>query len=283
MRFLSIARDRKDAASNRGLTITIAASAGGTVRQYHVAKSLVGAVLGTAAVVLGGALVCILAFARVQQEAWHVRSLRAENERLRLQLSRVDELERKIVDLNQSRSSLLALAGVLGATGEPSSGDVLQEETTRSRWLRRAEPDTQVAGETEASITSMVERMPLAGPQTRNFGRVEEGGAFHTGVDIAGQTGAPVCAAGAGVVSYAGDDPMLGRVLVISHSSELESIYGHNSRILVRVGDYVTAGQQVAEVGRTGESSAPHLHFELRWQGKAVNPQIIRWPGPAGT
>jgi murein DD-endopeptidase MepM/ murein hydrolase activator NlpD len=55
----------------------------------------------------------------------------------------------------------------------------------------------------------------------------------------------------------------------------LETLYGHNSRILVRAGDAVTEGQPIAEVGNTGLSSGPHLHFEIRWYGRSVDPTAV--------
>jgi murein DD-endopeptidase MepM/ murein hydrolase activator NlpD len=52
-------------------------------------------------------------------------------------------------------------------------------------------------------------------------------------------------------------------------------MYGHNSKILAKVGDSITAGQVVTRIGNTGQSSAPHLHFEIHWRGKAVNPESV--------
>jgi LysM repeat protein len=86
----------------------------------------------------------------------------------------------------------------------------------------------------------------------------------HDGVDLAGSVGDPVYAAGAGTVAYAGwSDYGYGNVVVIAHGSVF-SIYGHLSRYNVRCGQTVDAGQQIGAMGNTGNSSGPHLHFELR-------------------
>ena len=100
-------------------------------------------------------------------------------------------------------------------------------------------------------------------------------GIFHTGIDIAGETGAGVFAAGEGIVSFTGFHETFGLVLVIAHAPGVETVYGHNSQILVQVGDFITRGQVVAEVGNTGTSTAPHLHFEVHWRSRAIDPLLI--------
>jgi murein DD-endopeptidase MepM/ murein hydrolase activator NlpD len=95
----------------------------------------------------------------------------------------------------------------------------------------------------------------------------------HHGIDIAASHGAPVRAAGSGVVAFAGLDSVFGQLVIIEHGGGLQSLYGHNSVLEVGAGDWVQAGQQIARVGSTGESSAPHLHFEVRRGGAPVDPR----------
>lgn len=86
----------------------------------------------------------------------------------------------------------------------------------------------------------------------------------HTGVDLSAKVGEPVYAAGAGTVVYAGgSDTGYGNVVVIAHGTTF-SLYGHLSRVMVRCGQQVSAGAQIGAVGNTGNSSGPHLHFEIR-------------------
>ena len=74
------------------------------------------------------------------------------------------------------------------------------------------------------------------------------------------------------------DDEVYGKILTINHLNGYETKYGHNSLIVVEEGDFVTKGQKIAEVGNTGISSAPHLHFEYRKNGKAINPLDVLPP-----
>ncbi|MDR1075349.1 MAG: peptidoglycan DD-metalloendopeptidase family protein [Xanthomonadaceae bacterium] len=93
------------------------------------------------------------------------------------------------------------------------------------------------------------------------------------GIDIAGQSGQPVLAAANGTVVYSGAGLVgYGELIIIKHNDDWLSAYGHNSKRLVNEGQSVRAGQQIAEMGRTG-ASRDMLHFEIRYKGKPVDPQ----------
>jgi len=90
---------------------------------------------------------------------------------------------------------------------------------------------------------------------------------FHTGTDYAAPLGTPILAIAAGRVTVAGPAPSYGNLIVIEHSvggQVVASAYGHEERLYVKVGDLVTAGQHIADVGTEGHSTGPHLHFEIR-------------------
>lgn len=95
---------------------------------------------------------------------------------------------------------------------------------------------------------------------------------LHTGIDIGAASGARIVAAGKGTVIYAGYNGGYGYFTMIDHGNGLVSCYAHQSKILVRKGQYVTAGTQIGRVGSTGLSTGPHLHFEVRVNGNPVNP-----------
>jgi murein DD-endopeptidase MepM/ murein hydrolase activator NlpD len=112
---------------------------------------------------------------------------------------------------------------------------------------------------------------PVKGRLTSRFGR--RGGAHHDGLDISAPRGTPVRAAAAGRVIHA--DASLagyGKMIIVKHSDRYSTVYAHNRRMLVRVGQFVDKGQVIAEVGKTGRASAPHLHFEIRYDGRARDP-----------
>ena len=96
--------------------------------------------------------------------------------------------------------------------------------------------------------------------------------ARHDGLDFADDLGAPILAAESGVVLAVTSHPQFGNELEIDHGNGLVTRYGHASRVLVKKGDLVKRGQQIAEVGSSGRSTGPHLHFEVLKNGAPQNP-----------
>jgi peptidoglycan hydrolase-like protein with peptidoglycan-binding domain len=114
---------------------------------------------------------------------------------------------------------------------------------------------------------------PLAVGHTDRFG--PRGDRFHTGIDYPAGAGTPVAAAGRGCVSFAGwDSGGYGKLVIVSHRLGMTSYYAHLSSIAVRRGRCVVAGSRIGRVGSTGNSTGPHLHFELRLRGAAVPPRF---------
>jgi murein DD-endopeptidase MepM/ murein hydrolase activator NlpD len=112
---------------------------------------------------------------------------------------------------------------------------------------------------------------PVRARMTDRFG--PRGSRFHTGVDYPAPTGTPVTAAGRGRVVFAGWDPGgYGNTVVIEHPLQVRSMYAHLTGIAVRRGAWVVAGNRVGTVGATGLATGPHLHFELRLHGAALDP-----------
>jgi murein DD-endopeptidase MepM/ murein hydrolase activator NlpD len=96
---------------------------------------------------------------------------------------------------------------------------------------------------------------------------------MHTGLDYAAGTGAPIRAAGGGIVIWAGPRGGYGNAVIIDHRNGLATLYAHQSRVNARLGQKVSTGQVIGFVGQTGMSTGPHLHFEVRELGAPVDPQ----------
>jgi murein DD-endopeptidase MepM/ murein hydrolase activator NlpD len=95
---------------------------------------------------------------------------------------------------------------------------------------------------------------------------------MHRGVDFSAWTGTPVYATANGTVRKAGRNGTLGLMVEIDHGNGIYTRYGHNSRIVVKVGHKVKRGDKIAEVGSTGRSTSPHCHYEVRVDRQHVNP-----------
>jgi murein DD-endopeptidase MepM/ murein hydrolase activator NlpD len=119
-----------------------------------------------------------------------------------------------------------------------------------------------------------------SGKVTSGFGMRH--GAMHQGIDIAAPAGTTVHAADAGVVAFAGRLNGYGNTVIIRHSDNYATVYGHNARILVSEGSAVARGQSIAEVGTSGRTTGPNLHFEVRYDNHAYNPlSYLAPPGPS--
>lgn len=119
--------------------------------------------------------------------------------------------------------------------------------------------------------------MPVAAPfNASGFGRRVDPftgqWAMHEGIDFLADLGSPIAAAAGGVVVFAGFHPQYGYMIDIDHGNDLVTRYAHCSKLLVKEGDVVHRGRKIAEVGSTGRSTGPHLHFEVRFRGAAQNP-----------
>jgi murein DD-endopeptidase MepM/ murein hydrolase activator NlpD len=102
---------------------------------------------------------------------------------------------------------------------------------------------------------------------------------FHEGIDFPATVGTAITAAASGKVIFADVHPEYGRMVEIDHGNGLVTRYAHASRLLVKVGDLVMRGQKIAEVGTTGRSTGPHLHYEVRLNGTPQNPARFFKPG----
>jgi murein DD-endopeptidase MepM/ murein hydrolase activator NlpD len=111
---------------------------------------------------------------------------------------------------------------------------------------------------------------PVPGPVGSPFG--PRNGVWHGGVDLRAERGAPVRAAAAGMVIMSGWERGYGKVVKIWHAGDLMTVYAHNHENLVKVGDWVEQGTVIATVGATGHATAPHLHFEIRLDGRKYDP-----------
>jgi peptidase M23-like protein/putative peptidoglycan binding protein len=112
---------------------------------------------------------------------------------------------------------------------------------------------------------------PVAGPYSDLFG--PRGKRFHTGLDYPAFRGAPVSASAAGRVTFAGWSlGGWGRLVTIAHTGGTRTLYAHLSRVAVRVGERVETGQRIGLAGASGHATGPHLHFEVRLRGAAVDP-----------
>lgn len=164
---------------------------------------------------------------------------------------------------------------------EQLAGDTRQHFAEMSRLLDEMEQNVpaalEIAEQTQVKLAGTPTEWPTLSKRiTSNFGYRSDPfsgrAAFHAGIDIAGKTGDPIYAAGAGKVVTVASDNSHGKYIVIEHPEGLESWYLHLSKMTISVGDQVSKGQEIGKLGSTGRSTGPHLHFEILKKGKTIDP-----------
>jgi len=185
---------------------------------------------------------------------------------------------RRTAQLEESREPLAepAMQAVSLVAGAPFMSDDAARALGDLAWV-----DGQLAAAADSlgvlsALLKQRSLWPVRGVVTSTFGlRLSPygGGAeMHPGIDIQAPYGKPVAAGGSGEVIYAGRDPGYGRLVVVDHGGDLETLYGHLSKILVREGQRVSRGQEVGAVGASGRATGTHLHYEVRVNNEPVNP-----------
>jgi len=213
---------------------------------------------------------------------------RATEHTQRLTTATVSVIAARTDEARTVRNELASNRDTLAAAERLKQGALASSRNTREEYLQEVEAlaaqsaslaaairDAQaVAGSTGAGVPSASGFIwPVNGAVVSGYGM--RWGRLHEGIDIAASTtGTPIWAAAAGTVIHAGWLGGYGNLVVVDHGNGLATAYAHASAILVGVGQQVAQGESVALVGSTGNSSGPHLHFEVRVNGVAVDPLL---------
>ena len=208
------------------------------------------------------------------------RAARAEAARVEAAISSATTEQRGIVTrLVASRDALVAARSEKTTTLASIRSDrdstlaeidaLEQQSAALEARIREAQQRSSVPAVVAPSGSGVL-GWPVSGPVTSGFG--VRWGRMHEGIDIAVGEGTPVRAAAAGTVIYAGWMSGYGNLVAVDHGNGLSTAYAHNSSLAVSVGQSVAAGEIVSYSGNTGNSTGPHVHFEVRVDGSAVDP-----------
>ncbi|HNO74854.1 M23 family metallopeptidase [Nitrosomonas mobilis] len=209
--------------------------------------------------------------------------------KMQVQLFRLNELGRRLVDLygiDPQELSFDQLPGQGGIDREIREQDLSLDELNQTlhsvaRSLRDRADKLAVLDSLLLGDRIEQEMLPSAMPLETDWFSSDFGvridpftgkKSFHEGVDFPAKMGTPIKAAAGGVVVFSARHPGYGNMVAIDHGNELVSRYAHASRLLVNVGQVVLKGQKIAEIGSSGRSTGPHLHFEIRHNDIPLNP-----------
>lgn len=224
----------------------------------------------TTAIIFAGLIVLAAAFyLPVARTAARVPGLERRVTRLEAENARIADLARALDSADVRYARLRAMIGA----------DIVPDPLVRASGVPIAPAlNARVIGTVHrADGASIPKHWPLDEPGYVTRGQVGTAGAdgAHPGLDIAIPVGTLVRATAEGLVAEAGEDPEYGTFVLLQHADEYQSMYGHLSRLVVRAGQRVAAGEVIGLSGNTGNSSAPHLHFEIRKKGLVVDPLTL--------
>ncbi|MFD3155403.1 peptidoglycan DD-metalloendopeptidase family protein [Haloimpatiens sp. FM7330] len=152
------------------------------------------------------------------------------------------------------------------------NNEIINKKIYEEKVIKPSKDKIVLVGTKEPTIVAAMSlSIPSRGKISSPFGR--RWGKMHKGIDIAAPIGTPIYAALNGVVKYAGWQQGYGKVVIINHKDGLESKYAHCSKILCKKGDKVNKRQLIANIGNTGRSTGPHVHFEVRKNGVPFDPE----------
>jgi murein DD-endopeptidase MepM/ murein hydrolase activator NlpD len=265
-------------AGSKAYNIIVVPDDHGPTRQYRVTRRLIISAVTLLGIHLVVMSVFVATYAQVLRKARQAGRLEQENAGLREEVQTVEGLRQEVEKLTAVKNQVLAMLGVDASQVEP------QQAVTEPQHKSLQEVSPELLGLEHAKAAESVRAYapsswPVDGYVSKDFFLEEAGGrAAHPGIDIVAPLETPVRAAGRGRVIEASYDELLGNYLVVDHGFGFTTLYGHNARLLVSVGQVVERGQVVALLGNTGRSSAPHLHFEVRIDGAPVDPRQYLTP-----
>lgn len=209
---------------------------------------------------------------------------------MQAQLTRLDALGERLSSVAGLRPQEFRLSEAPGLGGAaptlmpPQNLSLADFSDKLASLARSVETRNDMLGVLEAKLFEQAVKkkllptmMPVRAPyNASSFGRRIDPftgqWAMHEGIDFLADAGSAIVAAASGVVAFAGFHPQYGYMVDIDHGNDLVTRYAHSSKLLVKEGDLVQRGRKIAEVGSTGRSTGPHLHFEVRYRGAAQNP-----------
>lgn len=286
--------------SAKRFTILVIPEGSHQVRRFGVRRSVLKGVLAATVILTFGLVALVADYVMTNLDRNEFERLQVENLEQREELHRLvvklEDLRQEMVVLAQNDAKVRVMAklsapkgdSIVGIGGPEPQDDVKREfneiqqridEVRRQIDLRR-ESQEEIQGilnDQRSLLAAKPSGWPVKGWLTSNFGMRRDPfngrRKMHEGLDIAARSGTAVVSTADGIVSSIRTESGYGKVVVVDHGYGYRTIYGHNSRIYVKVGQRVRRGDRIAAVGNTGRSTGSHVHYEVRLNGVPVNPK----------
>jgi len=232
------------------------------------------------------AIVAVALMLRTATQHRRLADLTADNRRLSTYVLEVGQLRDELAQHREFTRRLCELIGVpfpdsvFAHSGMASPVGIPEGLDLEPYRQGTASPDSAwLPTELSADPKNRPRGVPMHGQLSRGFAPdLESPSLRHYGLDIAGREGSLVYATAAGTVEFAGWDEALGHTIILDHNNGYKTIYGHNSMLMCETDQKVKFGELICLSGNSGRSSAPHLHYEIRFDNRPVDPLEFNRP-----
>lgn len=295
--------------SKESYTVLVLPSPTSKTYCFNLTKKTLKILLGTVTVLTVLLLIFIVQYFYMARDRGELMSLRKETRAQKVQIqmfaSNIDDLKKQMTRLKDLDAKLRVITDIgpppqsvqlmgIGGPEEQGADAVYPGRNIQGEDLKKMKADLQTlrsdASIQELSFEELTEAMkdrrslwastpsvwPVRGWLTSGFGNrlspFTDSMTMHNGLDVASRRDTPVLATAGGVVSYEGFDSGLGKMVKINHGYGMQTLFGHMSKVGVRIGQRVKRGDVIGFVGNTGLSTGLHVHYEVHVNGVPVNP-----------
>lgn len=239
----------------KGYTIVATSTDSGNSRYFFISKKWFKIILLLIILVLVAVGIIVVNYSRVYYQALETAILKRRNAEIEREFAKLQEIKRnlEIAEMNNQKIKVMLGIEKTPTAVEPVINEVNPDYSNKIEIMTKK----------EKNIPSL---LPTMGQISRSFGPE------HKGLDIAAPRFSPVVAAASGVITTTGWDAIYGNYVIIEHNINYSTFYGHLNSVNVKKDDKVTSGEIIGTIGSTGKSTSPHLHYEVRFQQKPVDP-----------
>jgi murein DD-endopeptidase MepM/ murein hydrolase activator NlpD len=240
---------------DKGYSVVVTSTESGGTRYFFISKKwlkIIAASVFAVVIILG---YIVINYSRVYYQALETVILKRRNVEIEKEFAKLQEIKENLERTEMHNKKLQVMLGIEQTPSEvePDLDTVSYDYSTKMEMIST----------NEGNVPSL---LPTTGRISRSFSPE------HNGIDIAAARFSPVVSAASGIVKVAGWDSIYGNYIVIDHTVNYSTFYGHLNSIDVSANDRVTGGKVIGTIGSTGKSTSPHLHYEVRFNQKAVDP-----------
>lgn len=239
----------------KGFSIVVTSTNSGKSKYFFISRRIFRIAMICSIVVAVTVLFAVINYSRIYYQAIETVILKRRNIEIEREFAKIQEIKENLQNVERSHKKIKAMLGVEQAPDEvvPIINQVDHEYSEH----------VANGSSREENIPSI---LPTIGEISRSFGD------HHHGIDIAAPRFSPVVAAASGIVEEAGWDSIYGNYVIVEHNVHYTTFYGHLNSIATQQNAKVKGGEIIGTVGSTGRSTSPHLHYEVRFARKAVDP-----------